>query len=108
MKNFATVAAATLEALLHQFEQRFGDETELDLEDGVLRIEFEDGRVYLINRHMPLQQIWLSSPKSGAWHFAAAHFNDTGSADWLSTRGEKISIYDLLNKELQPAEAFHK
>ncbi len=107
MKNFATAAAETLESLMHQLEERFGDDAELDLEDGVLRAEFDNG-VYLINRHMPLQQLWLSSPKSGAWHFAPAYFNDTKSADWLSTRGEKISIYDLLNKELKPAEAFCK
>ena len=102
MQNFDDIARHILDDLLTQFEDRFGDAVELDLNDGVLRAAWPDGTVYLINRHLPLRQIWLSSPKSGAWHFAPDN-----RCNWLSTRGDKIPLAELLNRELEPATPFH-
>lgn len=106
-KNFEALASETLESLSTQFEERFGDTAEIDLEDGVLRVEFDDLGVYLINRHSPLSQIWLSSPKSGAWHFAKAEFSDRKATDWVSTRGDKLYLSEILNRELAPTIAFN-
>jgi frataxin len=39
------------------------------LSDGVLTIELDDGRQFVINRHIVNQELWLSSPVSGAKHF---------------------------------------
>ncbi len=108
MKPFEILALKTLEGLHAHFERCFGDEAEIDLEEGVLRVEFEDKGIYLLNRHAPLSQIWLSSPKSGAWHFALETFADSKEIDWRSTRGEKISLYALLNQELSPPSPFTK
>lgn len=94
--------------LENQCEVRFGCDATIDLEDGVLRLEMADGRVYLFNRHLPLRQLWLSSPQSGAWHFTYAPFADHSLADWRSTRADKISLYDLLNRELQPDKPFQR
>lgn len=69
-------------------------ELELDLEGGILTIELPEGENYLINLHRPNRQIWLSSPRSGAWHFALA---ETGV--WRSTRGREEMI-ELLAREL--------
>ncbi len=102
MKNFETNAVHFLESLQSQFENCFGDAADIELSEGVLSLELEDGGVYLINRHIPLQQIWLSSPQSGAWHFAPSE-----GGNWISTRGEKLSIFDILNKELNPSHPFH-
>ncbi len=106
MQNFETIAEIALQDLMTQFERRFDGDVDLDIQDGVMRAEFDSGEVYLINRHLPLSQIWLSSPKSGAWHFAPCPIGDKNILNFISTRGEKISIYDLLNQELKPAENF--
>jgi frataxin len=106
MQDFEILAKNTLDTLFEQLEERFGDTIQLDLEDGVLRAELENGGIYLINRHNPLRQIWLSSPQSGAWHFAPAEV--AHKIDWLSTRGEKVSLYDILNRELKPEKEFLK
>ena len=108
MDNFENITDQMLHDLAHQCEERLLDGAEIDLEDGILTINMDDGGTYLINRHLPTRQIWLSSPKSGAWHFAPVQYNDTQKSDWTSTRGDKISIYDLLNRELSPLMPFHR
>jgi iron donor protein CyaY len=40
-----------------------------DLMDGVLNITIDDTDEYVINRHFPTKQIWMSSPQSGASYF---------------------------------------
>ena len=37
------------------------DELEVDLADGILTLEFEDGSKFLLNSHGASQQIWLSA-----------------------------------------------
>jgi frataxin len=108
MLSFDDAITQALVDLENQYEARFGDDAAIDIEDGVLRVEMADGRVYLFNRHTPLQQLWLSSPQSGAWHFTYAPFADRHLADWRSTRGDKISLYDLLNRELMPVLPFQR
>jgi frataxin len=51
----------------------------------------------VINKHTPNRQIWLSSPISGAAHFAL----DPASGQWRSTRGTAV-LHDLLASELAP------
>lgn len=59
---------------------------EIDLTDGVLQAQTEAGQTFILNRHVPLKQVWLSSPVSGAHHYAW----DEGSAEWRSTRGGEL------------------
>ncbi|PWR21780.1 frataxin family protein [Zavarzinia compransoris] len=68
---------------------------ELDLADGVLQAETEDGKVFILNRHLPLKQVWLSSPVSGAHHYAF----DEGRGGWFSTRGGE-ALADRLRADL--------
>ena len=42
---------------------------EAELEEGVLAIIMPDGKEYVINKHTPSRQIWVSSPYSGAGYF---------------------------------------
>jgi len=79
--DFERQAGQFLEALFEQIEGLLGDWLEIDMESGILKIELPDGGTYILNKHGPNREIWLSSPKSGAWHFAAA---DAGN--WRSTR----------------------
>ena len=80
--EFERRAAEVLDSLFEQIEDQLGDWLDIEMTGGILQIELPDGGAYVINKHGPNREIWLSSPKSGAWHFAAG--NDGG---WQSTRG---------------------
>ncbi len=94
---FESLAAQTLQ----RFAARIEDATmklEVDLVEGVLNIEAEDGATYLVNKHSPLHQLWLSSPVSGAGHF---DYNATNKT-WESTRGGEL-LEKILERELSAA-----
>jgi CyaY protein len=44
------------------------DGTEVDLESGILTIEFSDGTKYVVNSHRAARQIWMAAERN-AWHF---------------------------------------
>ena len=67
---FERQAAALLERLFDRIDDALGDELDVDYEAGILTLKLADGRTYLLNKHAPNREIWLSSPLSGAWHFA--------------------------------------
>lgn len=94
---FESLAAQTLQ----RFAARIEDATmelEVDLVEGVLNIETEDGATYLVNKHSPQRQLWLSSPVSGAGHFEYNAANKT----WESTRGGE-PLATILERELSAA-----
>jgi frataxin len=76
--SFESLADSLLEAL----EEGLGEVADAELQGGVLTVE-RDGGTWVINKHAPTRQIWLSSPKSGARHYA---FED-GTGLWRDTRG---------------------
>jgi frataxin len=94
---FDSAANRFLTALTSAFEDAL-PAAEVDLEGGVLTVELEDGGTYVINKHAPTQQVWLSSPQSGAWHFVL----DAGSEAWRDTRHGR-DLLDLLAGELEAA-----
>jgi CyaY protein len=58
----------TLEALAERFDALDHDRLDVDIADGKLTIEFEDGTVLIVNRQGAASQIWLAEP-GGGWHF---------------------------------------
>jgi frataxin len=94
-QNLADPLLARLNATL---EEALGDVADVDLRGGILTIELDDGRQYVVNKHAPTRQIWLSSPISGAAHFE----HDAATATWRSTRGGAV-LTDLLAAELSAA-----
>lgn len=50
------------------------------LNDGILKIECEDGSRLIVNRHVPNREIWVAA-RSGGFHFRI----DGGA--WRDTRG---------------------
>jgi frataxin len=70
------------DSLLAALEEGIGPHADAELQGGVLTVEGNDG-TWLVNKHAPTQQIWLSSPQSGARHYAY----DAGSGQWKDTRG---------------------
>ena len=82
------------DSLLATLEEALGDHADAELQGGVLNID-ADGGTWVINKHAPTQQIWLSSPKSGARHYAL----DRVSGQWKDTRGGP-DLLALLSGEL--------
>ncbi len=67
--DFQKQADEILEQLLDMAEDADHD---ADIISGVLQIEAEDGREWVINKHAPTEQIWIASPISGATHIDIA------------------------------------
>jgi frataxin len=78
---FEGLASATLARLAERIEDAIGDDADVDLRGGILTVELADGSQFVVNKHGPNRQIWLSSPVSGASHYGWS------GTDWLSTRG---------------------
>jgi len=95
--EFERRAAEILDTLFEQIEDQLGDWLDVEVNGGILQIELPDGGAYVVNKHAPNREIWLSSPRSGAWHFAAR----TDGA-WHSTRGSE-ELTALLAGELSAA-----
>ena len=90
MHNFPEIAAERLEQLLDEIEE-FDQESKLDIDliDNILSITLLDDQEYIINRHQPSQQIWLSSPISGAGYFSY----DAAQKQWQNKYGQEIGQF---------------
>jgi frataxin len=98
--EFERAAGKVLNGLMAQIEDQ-AEDLEVDLQGGILTIELPSGGQYLLNKHAPNREIWLSSPKSGAWHFR--HDPEAG---WVSTRvvdDARPQLHRLLSDELADA-----
>ncbi|PKU26373.1 iron donor protein CyaY [Telmatospirillum siberiense] len=95
--SFHSLADKTISALAEAIDTDLGDEIDVEEQNEILTLVLPDGGQYIINKNAPLKQVWLSSPRSGAWHFDW----DAEGARWRSTRGERIALDDLLAGELK-------
>lgn len=89
--TFERLANATLSAIHEACLDQLPD-ADTELQGGILTITLPTGQ-YVVNRHGPTQQVWLSSPVSGASHYA---YQD---GTWVSTRGGK-RLEAVLTEEL--------
>lgn len=88
------------DSLLDALEESLGAETDTERQGGVLTVEGDEG-TWVVNKHAPTRQMWLSSPKSGAKHYAF----DEGSGLWTDTRGGE-DLLSVLSLELGVALAW--
>ena len=92
--QFKTLSDKTLTALSEAIETAdTKGERDIEYQSGVLTITLPTKKQYVINQHVPMRQIWLSSPVSGAAHF---NYKD---GRWKSTRSN-IDLEELIRKEL--------
>jgi frataxin len=70
------------DGLLATLEEGIGAHADAELQGGILTVDGDDG-TWVVNKHAPTRQIWLSSPRSGARHYAF----DEASGLWRDTRG---------------------
>ncbi len=82
------------DSLLATLEEAIGEHADAELQGGVLTVEGRDG-TWLVNKHAATRQIWLSSPRSGARHYAF----DAATGRWEDTRGG-ADLLKLLSAEL--------
>ncbi|WP_238318393.1 iron donor protein CyaY [Thalassospira australica] len=93
--RFHQIADETIETLSDVIDDVLGDDLEVDLQSGILTIELDSGEQFIINKHGPNRQVWLSSPVSGASHYDFDEDNET----WTSTRGS-TTLNDQLSADL--------
>lgn len=82
------------ERLHEALENQCGDACEIEGHGCYLELALPSGQVFLLNFHEPTQQIWLSSPFSGAHHYAFVE------EEWRSTRVPETLI-SRLSSELE-------
>ena len=93
--EFHKLVDRELNDLLTRIEEQDTEEIiEADILDEILTITLPDKKQYVINKQSYTQQIWLSSPYSGAYHF---DYNE-GKNVWLARKSEELR--QLLSKEL--------
>jgi frataxin len=94
--NFLIISDRFLTNLMNKLDDSLGDYVDVEFASGVLTIEFDNEESYVITRHAPKRQIWVSSPISGG-----SHYNyDDALGGWISDRGKILRLLDFLAKEL--------
>jgi frataxin len=92
--QFKTLSDKTLSTLSEEIEEAdIKGLLDVEYQSGVITITLPSKKQYVINQHVPMRQIWLSSPVSGAAHF------DYKDGRWKSTRGAE-DLEKLLRSEL--------
>jgi CyaY protein len=69
----------TLNAIFHSLDRLDHDEIDMEMSDGKLVIEFDDGIKLIVSRQGAADQIWLAEPKGG-WHY------DYRNGEWVDTK----------------------
>lgn len=94
--NNANPALQELLIHLEELEEDYDISPELD--SGILSVIMPDDREYIINKHAPSKQIWVSSPYSGASYF---EFVDN---KWLPKRATSEAsgktLYEFITGEI--------
>lgn len=92
--EFNKVAGQLIEHIADQVDEVLGDKIDVDFQSGILTLNTERGGQYVINKHGPNREIWVSSPVSGAAHFR--HIEGR----WLNTRNTEVDLLLVLGSEL--------
>lgn len=85
-KEVINLIAETIE------EQDIEGTVDIDINDEILTLTTNKG-VFIINKQSSVQEIWLSSPISGPYHFAK------NGVSWQSKNGAEL--LNILSNELQ-------
>ncbi len=95
-RAFESLVARILADFADRLEPALDDAAEVEFRGGILTVSCADGRQFVVNKHAPTREIWLSSPISGAIHFARR------GEDWVSTRGPD-RLADRLAQDISAA-----
>jgi frataxin len=93
--EFQDVADEWLDRCFEAIESQDAEAAlDIDLENGVMTIIVDEDNTFIVSKHAPSSQIWLSSPISGGLHFDA---EDDGES-WVLDDGRSITT--ILAEEL--------
>jgi frataxin len=67
---------------------------DVEYQHGVLTVVLPSGPTFVVNKHAPMKQLWLSSPISGGLHFS---YNDR-FGKWTLADGNELG--DMLRGDL--------
>jgi len=69
-QEFLSYVTAYLDEVLIKIEEKYWNVADSELSEGVLTVCIDDvARPFIINRNVPMQQLWMSSPISGGSHY---------------------------------------
>jgi CyaY protein len=84
--EFATKVEKILDGIVQDIEDQDPEgEIDLDLNDGILTLITDRG-TFVVNKQSAAQEIWLSSPISGPYHFAYS------KDSWCSRKGADLFV----------------
>jgi frataxin len=92
--KFHKIADELLQNLADEIES-YNDKIDVDYLQGVLTVTLQNNKQYVINKHDPTKQIWLSSPISGAAKFSY----DDNAKNWVGYDNE--DLVKLLKNEIK-------
>lgn len=93
--DFHSLADGTLAGIEQDFEEADQEGTlEVEATDGVVTLSLPDGKQFVISKHAPTRQVWLSSPISGGHHFTY----DGDARQWKLQGGRELRA--MLESEL--------
>ena len=93
--KFERESVAVLESILEVLEKSSPDSVNM-LNEGVLKIEFDEG-TFILNKHSVTQQIWYSSPIIGPAYFEAL---TTSGLRWYSLKLQ-ADVYTQFKKDVE-------
>lgn len=90
--NFSIKVKNFIEDIYNKIEEQDSDfQADLEYTNEVLTIDI-DGKIFVINKQTPLEEIWLASPLSGPYHFKEIE------GTWKDSKGN--IMIDILSDEL--------
>jgi len=94
--DFHRLADMTLDAMSAALEEAdAGGLLDVEHDGGIITVELPDGRQFIVSKHAPSRQLWLSSPVSGGLHFRY----EEAHQDWQLADG--TSLKAVLSAELK-------
>jgi frataxin len=94
--DFREKVQDTFQQLLEVLEKQLDENNDIEITEGKLQITLSSGHIWLLNRHAPTQEIWLSSPFSGGYHFRFS----SDLKKWISTKSSGNELFSFLQDEL--------
>ena len=100
--EFRHQVCEALQLLEEHLEQQLDYQADIDAHEESLQITLLSGQTWLLNRHIPSREIWLSSPIQGGIHFRWC----VQKQCWVSTRSSQDELFDFLEKDLSSVLGF--